>query len=766
MRTTHSLGSAPKREDDREAFMIGGAARRAAWRVIAMLAVAVTPAGVTFLWWAGGTHAAAMTGEAPSRTPNGLSLSQPVASQSDRSPVIVIGIPGLRWSDVSRSGTPALWSLFERGSAAAMSVRTPHPSACAVDGWLTLGAGARATGPHENGCTAISAPRLEADGTARIPGFERTVDANDDFSYDPRFGLIATEVIRQRGCLTAVGPGAAAAAADEAGRVNRYLEPTAAVSPAALTACPVTLIDAGNVPDDPASRAAFLSGADRAVSKIADAAPDNATIIVAGIADRDTTPHLGALIAKGPRFRGGWLTADSTRHPGLVQLTDLTATVLSTAGGDVPDDAVGSAMSQTGGRPADHEVAWARLAQQDVAAQTIRDYAGVFFVMLELGQILLYAIVGWLLRRSRERRPPRARDSRLQRVLQVGALFVASAPAASFLANLVPWWRAVHPAPLLGAAVLVGATVLAAAALLGPWRRWHLLGSAGFVAAVTTFVLAADVTVGGSRLQLSSLYGLSTLIAGRFYGFGNVAFAVFAMAAQFTALALAAYALGRGRPRTAMTAVAVIATVAVLADGWPSWGADFGGVLAMVPGFVLLGLAVAGKQRSARRLAVLTGAALGAVVSLAMLDWLRGASSRSHLGRFVQQLIDGDAGPVVERKLDAMVRSFTRGPEGIVIPLLLVLVGYLLAHPQRMPTLQRAFERVLLLRPALGPLFRSGLVSMLTTAGLGGLFNYSGIQVAAVGLTVATPLVVAACARLIRSPAEVPEQARSARVPS
>jgi hypothetical protein len=603
----------------------------------------------------------------------------------------------------------------------------------------------------------MPAPQVAADGAAQIPGFDRFVGANDDFSYDPRFGLLATQVTRRDGCLAAVGPGAALAAADVTGRVSRYVRSTAETNPAALTACPVTLIDAGTVLDDPAGRARFLSRADRVVGQVAGAAPDGATIIVAGIADRDSTPHLGALIATGPRFRGGWLTADSTRHSGLVQLTDLTATVLAAAGVEVPDDAVGSVMRQTGGRPTQQDVAWERLAQQDVAAQTIRDYAGIFFVLLELGQILLYAVVAWRLRRSREHRDGRLRGIRLQRVLRAGALFVASAPAASFLANLVPWWRAVHPAPVLGVAVLIGAIVLTALALLGPWRRWHLLGSAGFVATVTTLVLATDVTVGGSRLQLSSLYGLSTLIAGRFYGFGNVAFAVFAMAAQFTALALAAFAVDRGRRWAAIAAVGVIATIAVLVDGWPSWGADFGGVLAMVPGFALLGLAVAGKQLSVRRLAMLAGATAASVVTIAVLDWLRGASNRSHMGRFVQQIIDGEAGPVVDRKLDAMLRSFTRGPEGIVIPLLLALVGYLLARPQRIPTLQRAFERVPVLRP--------GLVAMLATAVLGVLINDSGIQVAAVCLTVATPLVVAACAPLIRAPSEVPEQAQAARVP-
>jgi hypothetical protein len=269
-------------------------------------------------------------------------------------------------------------------------------------------------------------------------------------------------------------------------------------------------------------------------------------------------------------------------------------------------------------------------------------------------------------------------------------------------------------------------------------------------------MLAADVIGGGSRLQLASLYGLSTLIAGRFYGFGNVAFAVFAMAAMFAALAFAAYFLHRGSRRAALTAVGLIAALAILADGWPSWGADFGGVIALVPGFALLGLAVAGKRFSAPRLAALAGAAILAVGVLATLDWLRGPDQRSHLGRFVQQIADGEAGPVVDRKLDAMVRSFTRGPEGIVIPILLALVGYLLLHPERIPTLERAFDRV--------PVLRAGLTAMLTTAVLGVLINDSGIQVAAVCLTVATPLVVATCAPLISPASAAPAQVPVARV--
>src|SRR4029450_7459835 len=124
---------------------MGGLVQRAVWRIIAVLAIAVAPAGAAFVWGAQAGQATSLPGEEPSRTSADLSAAQPAAAQGDSGPVIVTGMPGLRWSDVTRSGPPALWSLLERGSAAAMSVRTLHPRACPIDGWLTLGAGSRAT---------------------------------------------------------------------------------------------------------------------------------------------------------------------------------------------------------------------------------------------------------------------------------------------------------------------------------------------------------------------------------------------------------------------------------------------------------------------------------------------------------------------------------------------------------------------------------------------------------------------------------------------
>ena len=45
---------------------------------------------------------------------------------------------------MSRTATPALWSLLEHGATASLTVRSVHSNTCPVDGWLSLSAGQRA----------------------------------------------------------------------------------------------------------------------------------------------------------------------------------------------------------------------------------------------------------------------------------------------------------------------------------------------------------------------------------------------------------------------------------------------------------------------------------------------------------------------------------------------------------------------------------------------------------------------------------------------
>jgi hypothetical protein len=316
----------------------------------------------------------------------------------------------------------------------------------------------------------------------------------------------------------------------------------------------------------------------------------------------------------------------------------------------------------------------------------------------------------------------------------------AALPVASFLANLVPWWRSQHPGVVLWAALLAWSVFLGVLAGTGPWRR-RTFGPAGFLAAVTASVLAADV-ITGSRLQLSSLWGLSPLDAGRFYGLGNVAFAAFAMTALIAAAWAAATLLTRGRRRAAALTVAAIGVAAVVVDGWPSFGADFGGVLALVPGFALLTAGVGGLRVTLRRAAAVVGAAVAAVGTIAVVDWARPPANRSHLGRFVQQAIDGDIGAILRRKLEANIQSFGQRPAlGLLVLGVLIVTTVVVAWPERL-RVTKVVDAY-----AAEPALRPCLAACLLTAVVGLTVNDSGVIIPAVALMAAVPLVAAASPR-------------------
>ena len=73
--------------------------------------------------------------------------------------------------------------------------------------------------------------------------------------------------------------------------------------------------------------------------------------------------------------------------------------------------------------------------------------------------------------------------------------------------------------------------------------------------------------------------------------------------------------------------------------------------------------AVSGVRITWPRLLIIGGSAVVAVGLISVLDWARGPDRRSHLGNFMQRIIDGDALDVVSRK--ASRRTTLTGPLGI-----------------------------------------------------------------------------------------------------
>jgi hypothetical protein len=242
-------------------------------------------------------------------------------------------------------------------------------------------------------------------------------------------------------------------------------------------------------------------------------------------------------------------------------------------------------------------------------------------------------------------------------------------------------------------------------------------------------VITVDAAT-GSPLSLDAPFGDNPIIAGRFHGIGNVAFALLGTGALLLAATVVA---GNRGPRSAVTVLG-IGAVAVVVDGYPGLGDDFGGVLALLPAVCVLALVVSGLHVSWRYLlGVLAGTVVIAVV-FALVDYARPAAQRTHLGRFVQQVADGTAWDVVHRKLGSSLHTFTEGwPRWITLVWMVLVLAVVLGRRHSRLRVGRDVDR----RAA------GGLVIALVVLGvLGAGLNDSGLAVTAFVLSVAAPLLL------------------------
>lgn len=510
-----------------------------------------------------------------------------------------------------------------------------------------------------------------------------------------------------------------------------------------------------------------------AVVEAVRAVSPNATILLASVADSGSVAAMQLALADGPEVLGelpdeggALLESRSTRQPGMIQSTDLTPTILRMLDVDAPPGLVGApALASPDQGTARERVD--DLADEQRHAAAVRPLRGPFTSVLVLVNLLLYAavIVGlnrrfldrtaaWLDRRRsaaaartaaalRSRRP--GAPLRTVRAVAVG---VGSLPVASYLANLLPWWQADNPALVHLGAVAMITIGIASIALTRPWRS-QLLTPVAVVVGLTAAVLAVDV-VTGARLQVSALLGIQPEVGGRFYGFNNSSFSLFAASLILVATCLADPLVRRGHRKRAAALVLALGAVAVVLVGHPSIGADFGGPPALIPGMLILALLVAGVRLTWQRILLVLAATGVLAASFSLLDWLRPPEDRTHLGRFVETVLDGGLWPIVIRKVEQNLANLF----GSVLTLMaiggIIVVLLLLARPlreaarssragaygwltgERTPGVAR-----------LAAMLRPALISLGVTFVIGFAANDSGIVLPAIAISIAVPLLVA-----------------------
>lgn len=387
------------------------------------------------------------------------------------------------------------------------------------------------------------------------------------------------------------------------------------------------------------------------------------------------------------------------------------------------------------------------------------------------------------------------------------ALGVAANPAGAWLASLLPWWRVGtshgHPTALT---LLAGITLMVASAALLALAASCVAAATGYrwvrpvLVATTIAVLLLGDGANGAVLGFNGLLGMDAIVAGRFYGVSNSAFALAAGALVVATVAvtwevvhgpawqdeprgkarIADGGSGVGEPehlsdslatgsaagftrlpgiqaprgsraRVRASVVVGLATLAALAaDALPSTGADVGGGVTLVITMAAVWLMAVGARITWRRCAGVVLAAFAVVAVLAGIDLVTGP--RTHLGEFLGQVAGGRGDLAVgtlTRKMGAIVSPFLHEPAALAALVVAlagagVLAWWLRAQRRAWREGRSVYtwviERTGLSTPWLGLALRALVVLCVVEV----LVNDSGASMAVLTLTTTLPLLVAA----------------------
>ncbi len=658
------------------------------------------------------SRAASQAASAPAS--DAASASQ---SSSRPAPVVVLATNNLTWADLqeqaSREGAgessgssgvgsaaDRLLAFARRGEPMNLSVRTPADRTCPADAWLTLGRGKRAS--------AVEAAASCAGPTTAIPRSTPLVEA-----------------LGQDVSIQAVGPGTQLATGAPGGSATRPAPVAPSVAEALAADADLTIVDTASAASTNTER---ITALDEALRTVQEQSRPGTRIIVASLADDEAPgPQMTVLPAGTRSARGtsdGLVVGDSTHQAGLVQLTDLTPTLVSALAGrrDPAFDGHALTLPETGRAgvaTTDTSTATGDARISRLADDALHARASQATVM-RAGALLMGLAVALLVWAAVALRAPKAsRREVLRRRVTWVAICLSGLPTALLLVNAAPWWRvgarAGSPSGWASLVAVVAAALIAAgivglaAGIVALVRRRKrprsatspspspsAVGAAGASSArgeaaadpppdeagvpapsaslppprnrtsLTALLVAAAIPLAwlvdaaaGAPLAFNNPLGMNAVVAGRFYGVSNTAFALVA-GALVVVIAGVWEVLGGGR-RSALLVTALLGGAALLVDGAPQLGADVGGALTLVPTLAFLAAGLAGLRLSWRRWLAIGAATILVVGGFAVVDLLR-PGGPTHLGRFARQVADGSAAGVLGRKAYALVGPFVTKP--------------------------------------------------------------------------------------------------------
>lgn len=694
--------------------------------------------------------------------------------------VLVVGIPGLTWEDIVRTRPPAMTSLASRGAIGNVSIRASNRLG---EGYATLGAGNRTVTAGSSGWafnedevvhSGRAAALFEAQSGEVASGRVVVVPIGDikEHSFGDGFspvpGLIGESLGAQGGSAAVIGnadlslgalpealppitmspfsagsdPGihreAALLAMDASGQVaqgdvGRELLTSDPQAPfgiatsldasleAFLRVWPesdLVVVETGDtyradlagieLPEDQARalRSSGLLRADRQIGGLLDAVDLDSTLVMIVAPVTPGGPNvrgqLRPVILAGAGVEHGMATSTATRRIGLVTAFDLSATIAGQLGLSDGRFASGRRVEVA---PADDMSSLVEMNSRAVLHDKLR--GPISGITLGL-QLVIYAIAIWKM------------SSGSLPGWGIALLAASMAfPVATFVSR-TPIWKSGFLAATLS--VIVASLALGGLASLLERRR-RFLGVTLLLAVVWGFFVL-DVIFGAPGQQ-DSILGSSSVVGGRFFGLGNLGFALFAGSAI-----LLGGMLVETLPRGGRTAALAVLFLTVVVIGHPALGGDVGGTLAMVPTVsVFVFLAVGGTRFRLKYLPLIGMGAVALVLLFGAIDLARPAVNRTHLGDFLATALEDPASifSVLLRKITLAV-----GVLNAWVALAAGAVAVLIFLHRRSGL---RWGAIVADRPGL----RAALDSACVAAVVGSIVNDSGLAVAGMLLALAAP---------------------------
>ena len=702
---------------------------RAAALVVALLALTATIGGV-FGGAFGGT-----AGAAPAATND--------ASPSSASRVLILSLPTITWSDLQRVRTPNLDRIFATGAVGNLVTNGVLRPAPLADGYLSLGAGARATaGSTSSNSTGLGFGVDERFGrddagtvfrsrTGTAPGdglvfmdINGVTETNDGGLYGANVGLLGDELADAGISRSVIANGDGSDPSVPATRVSPYRRAAVGALMTSAGKVPGGQVDRALLQQDPGApfglrlddtevadafatawqpkSVVLVEGSDlvRAdvsgrfasapqAEKLRDQALRRTDALVGQLLERvDLSRDLVIVVAPSTHADDDSLSVAAVAGPGFAP--GLLRSTTTQADGFVNLTDVAPTVLRAFGLDRPDAMEGRRIESapnaDSVATRAARlanvNRDGLFrdgLIGASMGVVLGVACGLGLLVVLLARFP------KLRFVL--GLVVFAAVWELAFLTAVYlagPFHFARHGGrPAYWAFVLGLAFVLAALILLVARRQPvdAILVALGSVVALHLVDL-----VTGAHLEWNTVFGYSPTIGIRFVGEGNMTFALLgAAAALFGGLLAWRVPTRRGR----QIAIGLL-TVTVVVIGAPFWGNDFGGAISAAPGFALLAWLLLGHKVRWRTIWVLVVVSVGAAVAVGLLDLLRPPESRTHVGKFFEKAFTdfSSATLVIRRKLHENLGVLTHSLLAVCLLVALAMVLWLwFARPRSLRVL-------------------------------------------------------------------------------